>query len=152
MKIKTKPKKPTRKTIKDEFWVDIGGDMSLDGIRDGLLRQIKQQLSVDRSYYKRIGLTIESYDSFILKEKHCWDNSEFFVVGTRQETDNEFNERVEDYKKRLAVYNKWLKENKANIKIELERREKVKKEKAKAEKDKIRKQIERLQKKLKNQT
>jgi len=158
-RIRKKPKKPVRETIEDRFWVDFTGRVPLDGLNGALRDQVKRQLDMDHAYYKQAGITLDNYDSFELEpENNGWSDApdEWYVIGTRKETDQEFKKRQSCYEKRIAEYNKWESENRDKIAAELKRRAQDKKNRIKKKRAAVVKQrdaeiakLERQLKKLK---
>lgn len=148
-RIRKKPQRPKRKTITDSFWINtcLHG-VSLDAIEFHLRQQVKVQIE-QNVYYQKIGLDLADYSNLRLKEDSDWDDYSLYVLGDRQETDLEFNERLNAYKRNLKKYNKWYAENKNNIAAELDRREKEKENKKEREAEAKEKQIKKLEAELK---
>lgn len=145
MRIRNKPKKPVRQTIEDRFWVEFGTFVEINEISNNLMDQVRRYLADGNCYYKRAGVTEESYDQFFLEDQG-YDSSDFNVIGIRKETDAEFKRRENAYKRALKSYNEWYEKNKDKIEAEIQSRERKAKEKKQAEV----KRLEAKLKKLKN--
>lgn len=77
-----------------------------------------------------------------------YEEYDLYLYGYREETDDEFNERVKQYVIALAKYNTWAKSHKAEIKAEKERRNAAKLEAKHAQVDKLKREAAVLQAKL----
>jgi hypothetical protein len=142
MRIRNKPKKPTRKEIHDTFWVYLEDRVAIDGVDGSLMNQVRTALNSDDYYYKKAGITEKSYKQFYLEQDDGYDYTEWHVAGIRDETDAEFKKRQNAYKKAIVKYNEWYEMNKEEIKSEIKRRKEAAEKKRQAE-------ISRLQAKLK---
>jgi len=121
-RIRKKPIKPTRR--KDGYKeVNLYSSASLRGVLDLVPRSID---------YEYVGIACRKWGD-------CYND--LLLSWRETESDDEYNARVEKYREELSKYNKWRKENKAQIEAELVRRAKKKVVDAK-------KSIERLEKKL----
>lgn len=154
MKLKRNPSKPIRKTgIRDSLGaIDLDGQ-PIEGIEEYIRTQIEQRYEL---YFKRSGLTIDSYDSLQIEEDHeydydgsCYTRTE--IYGIRDETDSEFNTRMKSYRKRKTEYDKWYKENKEEIEAFKAKKEKDAREALEAKQAReiaaLEKKLERLKKK-----
>jgi hypothetical protein len=123
MKLKAKPKKPTKKNTLEFNW--YGGE-SLQELID---------------WADEHNLEYSSIDIYTGDGEVC---------GRRLETDEEFSARHEAYEKRLATWEEWYKENKTEVDAKL--REKEEKAKVRAAKKStivaLRVEVERLQSEL----
>jgi hypothetical protein len=92
------------------------------------------------------------YANVIIESDYCWDEREYYLSYTRDESDAEYALRMEAHEKRMAVYDKWYADNKAQIVEEIARRkeEEAVKEAEREEKELARKQkrYEKLKKEL----
>ena len=146
MQIKSKPKMPIRRiNIKDSL-----GDVDFDGIDlAGLENHIRNNVTTKNAhYFKMMGRTINDYKKLYLEEKYSYADSfkTIEVYGTRDETDMEFANRMEEYEKHIVTWEKWHTENEQAINDELQRRE----DQLKAElEEKQAKEIAQLEKQLK---
>lgn len=132
MKIRSKPVKPIRKELMKNIYID--DEM-------GLLDII--------NYFEELGINVN--DVSIVVDR-CWDNTEVSAAGTYTESDEEYNERLLRYEKKLAEYNKWYDDNKEQIAAEVKKRKEaiIKKKEAILLKAKqvAEKELAKLQKKL----
>jgi len=147
MKLKKKPIEPKRKKdIKDCLGSVYFDGVSVDSLRDHAM------MNVTNGYYdimfKACGITVDSYTDFVVKEEydHYDDCSTFEVYGIRDESDKELDKRMASYKKRKTEYDKWYKENKKEIKAELQKREDAKVDKKAKEIASLEAKLERLKK------
>jgi hypothetical protein len=149
MKLKKKPSKPERKTDIEEYLGSVNIDgQTLDSIKDYIRASIVQRFDL---YFKNNYLSIDSYTSIRIKRNRYDDEyDDVEVHGIRDETDTEFNERMDLYLNRLAAYNKWYRRNKSAIDVEIQKRENKAKEKLAARQAKDIATLKNKLKKLKN--
>ncbi len=122
MRLKKQPHPPKRKVdIRDRFGSVDFDDMPIDGLADHVMQQIKS--GHYDLFFKMSGLTVEAYKGFYLHDDFCRDGCYIEVYGLRDETDAEFNKRLDSYNKRKTEYDAWYKANKKEIEAELKSRE-----------------------------
>jgi len=137
IRLKSKPNKPVRKK-KIRCEVPICGDISLQ---------------------KMLEITNEvNPKDVVLEYVAGWDDSYCELVWHREETDEEFKVRMDEYLDMKTKYDKWYSANKEIVDQEIERRSKEEAEKklkekayqakmAEREKQKLQKRIKELAKK-----
>lgn len=174
MKLKKKPgKKPTRK----KFWIDIGNyltnwkfqhdydayiaffnsmprkDRETFTLLEDVINECNHKELFDRFESLRKVLGLSSDTLFKISIESEYDYTDVYLLLEVEESEENYNKRVERYEKEVATYEKWYEENEEDIKAELKRREEAKKEKAKERKEKKKQQlkesIELAKKKLK---
>ena len=133
IKLKTKPKKPTRyKNLKDEM-----------EILDGLSVLEFKQLIIENEIPEHAWISISSddigYGDFVCYVSVNWE---------REETDKEYQLRLDNYQKSLTKYNNWYNKNKDLIEKEIELRNKEKAAHRKRESELNRRQLQKQKKQL----
>lgn len=132
MRLRSKPRKPKRKTLRDIY-----------SVQDGMnLAEIINHFDEDP---KNIRIDVQY--------SYCdHDGVELYALREREQTDEEYEEEIKKYKKRLDAYNKWYMDNKAEIEGEIARRkEELESRKAavlKRETARLEKELAKLKKKL----
>lgn len=133
IRLRSKPNKPKKKSIRDILKIDNYDNTNLQSIVD---------------YFSPVDLKEVTFNA----EKGFDGFDEFTFKVTRPETDEEFAERNESYKRRLDIYTEWHDTNKNAIKSEIEIRRNLVKEKAaiavKKHINKVEKEQKRLDKEL----
>lgn len=110
MKLKKKPQPPKRKEMRVYFDVEDGDSLYK------LEEKARLQGITTSEVYFSINCTVfRNYDDY---DSEC----DTVFSGVRQETDVEFNVRVESYEKCLAKYEAWYLDNEEAIKVELAHR------------------------------
>ena len=134
-KMRAKPAKPVRKrniTVEMPIYNDISLKEIIDYFSEKGYNNLEHIVFEDCSFYP--------------------DCREYYFSFCRDETDEEFNKRLEKYKERLKEYNKWYAENKEEIDFILAQKKdkKVKKEVLEnlEKKSKLLAEIEKIDSKL----
>ena len=134
-KIKTKPKKPSRKREYARHDTDCS-DISLEKLQntiDMIIEREKEKGS------KIEDITISTYGGYY--DEHCVQ-IQYIVL----ESDISFNKRLEAYHKKLGEYNKWVEENAEAIAREKAERKRKADEK-KALQEEYKQKLKELEKK-----
>jgi len=126
IKLKSKPAKPVRQK-KVRYSETIEGDITLQYVLDLTKGIDPKEVIIDYDYY--------------------YDYSSCEIVWHREETDEEFKVRMDDYLEKKKKYDKWYKDNKELVDQEIERRAKEEAEKKLKEKAYQAKLAEKEQKK-----
>ena len=130
MRIRQKPNKPKREQLV-HYSVEISDDISLQTLLDKV--NAKRDESITR--YSDINITQEyEYD----------DYTTMWLEWKCNEPDKEFDRCMEEYKTKLAKYEKWFSENFVEITAELEKREANKEAKHQRLIDSLEKQLEKI--------
>ena len=125
MRIKSKPKKPVRKKNIREYYEIYDGNTLSDII-------LKIDSNIDLSDV-RFSVSYDRWD----------EEADVAIHLIRDETDEEFEKRMQSYNKRLASYNEWYDKNKDQIEEELAKRAELKKQKETHKAEQQQKQAEK---------
>lgn len=141
--IRKKPQKPTRKTnIKKTIcylW-----DVHMVPVSK-LEAFVKKSIN---KYYQEYPETIKrDYKNLFVDVTHGWESCDIAIIGQYDESDEDFNRRMTNYKTRLKEYNIWYKSNKDKIEAELKRRADKKKKTKDNQIAKLEKQLKELKSK-----
>lgn len=98
------------------------------------VRQIKE--FTDNIYEATVQYLMDEYGPEAVVKHDWWGygDERTIVTWEREETDEEFQKRMDSYKRRLATYEEWYEENKEVIEAELADRKAKKQAKEKAAK------------------
>lgn len=132
MRLKAKPKKPTNPIVRHEKEVN---DWPLDAIIAELPEGIKPEdafIEARLEYYAYDGDRAES----------------ILVYQAPRHTEEEFNKLLDNYKKKLKLYNEWYEGNKEEIEAAIAERENKKLLQKKNKIKKLQKERERLEKEI----
>lgn len=134
-RLKSKPKKPVRRKFDNRISVDDG--ISLQGI----LREIQNVYDI----------TLNPEDVVIEKDYDGYDDYHYvYATWKLEEPEEDFQRRLENYKRRLAEWEKWYEENREQIEAVLEARRVAAEERARKriadEQKRLRKELAKLEK------
>ena len=128
-RMRTKPKKPKKEILKHRIYIDDRDNLQeiLNNIPLGVL-------------YQNVHIEFD-YSPDLYKDPS--------LVCLIEESNEKFEQRMKDYYKNLNKYNKWLKENKENIKQYKKEKEDTKSKREKEKLNRLKKEKEKIEKRIK---
>jgi len=127
MKIKRKPTKPKRKTLKftESFYLSSYEPLTMEH----MFNKIKEQAGPDT---KLSDVTCQEVCS-----GYDYEAAEVYLRCERLQTDEEYQVSIDEYKKKKKEYDAWFKDNEAEIEKELTARKKRERTQAQRRKDQL---------------
>ena len=154
MRLKNKPKKPTRQLEKDYISIDFSQAIPLDQIKEYIEEQYVAHLEYRRkSYYLDIPPPLNKCQEVCLRQDGDWDSTTLTLHFSYLESEESFNQNLLKYERDIAKYNKWYQNNEVAIKQEIEKRQqKLIEERGRAkrnEEKRLRQELTRIKRDLK---